>query len=135
MKGISVDKLPRKGLVLAYFRDRLIFSPYSVEGGELLTEERELFERECPEECHFFDDAAEYRMIQRHARGDRIELVLTADEEKHMDPDLLFSEDVLVKKEYAALRGIPEKLRVISRYRYSENDTLVLDLYRISTIA
>ena len=51
-----------------------------------------------------------------------------------MDPDLLFSEDVLVKKEYAALRGIPEKLRVISRYRYSENDTLVLDLYRISTI-
>ena len=134
MNGIAVDKLPHRGLVLAYFRDKLVFSPYSVEENELVTDEIESFERECPEECHFFDHDTEYRLIQRHSRGDAIELILTIEEEKEFAPDLLFAEDVLVKKEYAGLPGIPEKLRVTSRYRYSENDTLVLDMYRIGTI-
>ena len=49
-----------------------------------------------------------------------------------MEPDLLFTEEVLVKKEYTDIPGIPEKLRVINRYRYSENDTLVLKDYRIA---
>lgn len=46
--------------------------------------------------------------------------------------DLLFPEEVLVKKEYTDIPGIPEKLRVINRYHYSENDTLVLKDYRIA---
>lgn len=62
----------------------------------------------------------------------RIERILTKDEEEKLEPDLLFPEDVLVKKEYTDIPGIPEKLRVINRYRYSENDTLVLEDYRIA---
>ena len=133
MNGISIGKLPRKGLVLAYFPDRLVFSTYCVKGEELLTQEKELFEKVCPDECHFFDHDTEYRLVQRRSRGEVIELVLTADEEEGTDPDLLFTEDVLVSKEYTET-GMPEKLQVTSRYRYSDNDTLILDMYRISTV-
>lgn len=53
-------------------------------------------------------------------------------EEELWDPDLLFVQDVLVKKEYTDIPGIPEKIRVINRYSYSENDTLVLQDYRLA---
>ena len=40
--------------------------------------------------------------------------------------------ELQLKKEYADQPGIPDKLRVINRYQYSENDTLVLKDYRIA---
>ncbi len=49
-----------------------------------------------------------------------------------MPKDLVFTEDVLVKKEYASIAGIPKKLRIVNRYEYSENDTLVLRNYRLA---
>lgn len=55
----------------------------------------------------------------------------TRDEEREMDPDLLFEEEVLVKPQYADTGRLPRKLTVINRYRYSEYDTLTLDNYRI----
>ena len=39
---------------------------------------------------------------------------------------------IVLKKVYADQPGIPDKLRVINRYQYSENDTLVLKDYRIA---
>ena len=134
MQGIAIDKLPQKGLVMAYFKEKLLFSPYEVTGGELKLSDRELFEKEEPYECHFFDDKTEYRLIKRSARKDVIERTLTREEEADMPPELLFSEDVLVKPEYTGMPGIPEKLRVVNRYRYSENDTLVLKDYRMALI-
>lgn len=133
MLKITIENLPKKGLVMAYFREKLLFSPYEVEDGKLKLPEQELFEKEEPYECHFFDDEKEYRLIKRSARKDVIERILTSEEEKAMPGDLLFAEDVLVKTEYAKSPGIPEKLRVINRYRYSENDTLVLKDYRMAT--
>ncbi len=134
MMRIPVEKLPKKGLVMAYFKEKLLFSPYEVEGEGLKLSEIALFENEEPYECHFFDEEQEYRMVKRAARGDVIERILTKEEEKAMPEELLFPEDVLVKQEYAALPGIPEKLRVVNRYRYSENDTLVLQDYRMALI-
>ena len=46
-----------------------------------------------------------------------------------MDPDLLYEEDVLVKDEYSGKSGLPERLKVINRYMYTENDTIVLKNY------
>ena len=46
-----------------------------------------------------------------------------------MDPDLLYEEEVLVKNENAA--GI-DRLKIINRYMFTENDTLVLRNYRIA---
>ena len=83
-------------------------------------------------ECHLFDEEREYRMIRREQRGDRVEVVLTRAEEEGMDPDLLYEEEPLVREEYARRAGLPKRLRIINRYAYSRNDTLVLVNYRIA---
>jgi hypothetical protein len=132
MQGITIDKLPPKGLMLAYFREKLLFSPYEVTGGELEFYGQDLFAKDEPYECHFFDDKTEYRMIKRIARKDVIERVLTREEEDGMLPELIFSEEVMVKTEYTKIQGIPEKMRIINRYQYSENDVLTLKDYRIA---
>ena len=36
MLGITIERVPRKGYLLAYFRDALVFEPYSVEDGRLV---------------------------------------------------------------------------------------------------
>ena len=61
-----------------------------------------------------------------------LDMLLTAEEERGMDPDLIFEESVLVKPRYAVSGRVPGKLIIINRYRYSEYDTLTLDNYRIS---
>lgn len=61
-----------------------------------------------------------------------MEVILKGQEEESMDPDLLYEEDVLVRDEYSGKSGIPERLKVINRYMYTENDTLVLKNYRIA---
>lgn len=134
MKQIPLEKLPKKGLVMAYFTGALLFSPYEVTGEGLKIPVPDAHEDEEPYECHFFDEKTEYRRIRRKARNDVIERILTEEEEKEMPPDLLFPEDILVKEAYTKLPGIPEKLRVINRYQYSENDTLVLKDYRMTLV-
>ncbi len=129
---IPVEKLPVKGLLMAYFRDSLIFEPYEVKEGRIVSENSPRLEKELPGEGHFFDGSREYRYIVREARGDVIELLLTEEEEKRMEPDLLFLDEGIVKEEFSSREGIPERLRIINRYKYSENDTLVLKNYRIS---
>ena len=132
MIGICLDKAPAKGYLLAYFQDALVFAPYTVENGRLVFSECEAYEEMTPKECHLFDKNTEYRMILREARGDQVEVILTRQEEETMDPDLLYEEEMLVKDEYAGKAGLPERLKVINRYMYTENDTLVLKNYRIA---
>ncbi len=129
---IPVDALPKKGYVMAYFQDALVFEPYEVKGGRIVCGCSERLEKELPRECHFFDADREYRMLLREARGDIIETVLTKEEEEEMDPDLLFRDEGLVREEFSSKPGMPEKLCVINRYVFSENDTLILKSYRIS---
>ena len=133
MNWFSIEKIPKSGLVMAYFRDALAFSPYEVTEDGLKVQGKAFFDEEMPYECHFFDRDREYRVVKRQARNDVIERILTKEEEEKMESDLLFTEEVLVKKEYADIPGVPERLRIINRYRYSENDTLVLLDYRIAT--
>ena len=132
MRGITLEMAPEKGFLLAYFRNAVVFEPYSIREGILLFEGCEAFRDEMPRECHLFDEDTEYRMILRQSRNDRIESVLRKEEEEGMDLDLLFEEDALVKTEYARDGVHPERLKIISRYRYTENDTLVLRNYRSS---
>ena len=132
MIGISLDMAPAKGYLLAYFRDALVFEPYAVENGRLVFPGCEFYQEAVPRECHLFDWDAEYRMILREARGDRVEVLLTRQEEKTMDPALLYEEEVLVRDEYSGKSGLPERLKIVNRYTYTENDTLVLKNYRIS---
>ncbi|MBR0382986.1 MAG: hypothetical protein IJH71_11195 [Eubacterium sp.] len=132
MIGIRLDMAPQKGYLLAYFRDALVFEPYTIENGRLVFPECEVYQEMSPKECHLFDENTEYRMIFREARDDRVEVILTRQEEETMDPNLIYEEEVLVKNEYSGKAGIPKSLKVINRYMYTENDTLVLKNYRIA---
>ena len=132
MWEISFEKLPPKGIMLLYFKKQLVFEPYEVKNGKLIYDGAEHLSEKIPIECHFFDKNTEYRLIRRESRGDVIEIVLTAEEEAHIDSDLLYVEETLIKDEYKKNDDLPEKLTIISRYRYSDNDTLELKNYRIA---
>ena len=65
--------------------------------------------------------------------GDRlVELVLDAGQEKAMEPDLLFEDEMLVRPEYRPEQIGIQKLKVVNRYRYTDFDTMTPDNYRIS---
>ncbi len=126
------DRIPEEGLLLAEGQDVLVFAPYRCEGGKILVDGEDRTGLLDAETCYLFDRDTEYRRVHRRARNDVIETVMTAREEEDMDPELLYREEVLVKPEYTVCPGIPETLIIVNRYRYSENDTLVLEDYRIS---
>ena len=132
MDQIRIDQLPEAGYVIAQLRSALLFEAYTVKDGKLLFQGSECLEKEPVKECHFFTRDREYRLVARGSRGDFIERVLTAEEEQAMDPDLLYEQEMLVKKEYTCRGDLPEKLLVMNRYRFTENDTLALKDYRIS---
>ena len=132
MNLIRIDRLPPKGFVIAVLRSKIIFEPYETDGGKLTFPGSECLENELPSECHFFDQEKEYRLVRREARNDVIERVLTLEEEKLMDPDLIYLQEMMVDAPYASRADLPDKLLVINRYEYSENDTLVLKDCRIS---
>ena len=126
-----LENAPRSGFVIACLKDQLIFAPYEIHNGVLMVEGWDCPDFTDAEECHFFDASREYRRIYRSARRDMIEMILTAEEEQSMDPDLIFVEEVLVKPQYTESGYIPAALTIVNRYRYSEYDTIVLDDYRI----
>ncbi|MBP3722614.1 MAG: hypothetical protein J6I62_05125 [Selenomonadaceae bacterium] len=125
---ISIEKLPPKGIMLLYFNDKTVFFPYETKDGKLISSEEP---KGTPTECHFFDESREYRIIRRESDNSYIETILSAEEEKDADPDLIYEEYPLVKEEYAKKDGIPEKLLIVSRYKYTDNDILELASYRI----
>ena len=125
---------PARGYILAYYPERLVFEPYVLREGVPVFEGCEALREAVPQECHLFDDNREVRIIRRESVGDTLELILTEEEERGMDPDLIFPEEVLVKPEYTATGRLPGKLKIINRYRYTEYDTLTLDNYRISSL-
>ena len=55
-----------------------------------------------------------------------------AEEEKTMEPDLLFVDEMLLRPEYRSDHVGIQKLKVMNRYRYTDFDTMTLDNYRIS---
>ncbi|MBQ9526437.1 MAG: hypothetical protein IJR68_02405 [Fretibacterium sp.] len=132
MSSFLKNNAPARGYILAYYPDTLVFEPYILQGDCPVFEGWEALRGAKPRECHLFDDSREVRIINRESAKDRLEIVLTREEERGMDPDLIFVEDVLVKPQYAGGGGRPKTLKIINRYRYSAFDTLTLDNYRIS---
>lgn len=128
------DQIPSCGLLLAYYASELLFVPYEVRNAALCIPGGALREDDIPREMHFFNEKEEYRVVRRSFHRDYVILCLTGEEEDQMDPDLVFSEEVLLRPEYAGRKGCPERIRIVNRYRYSEYDTLVLDNYRLSTV-
>ena len=134
MQSFLYDGAPQKGYILAYYPHALVFEPYEMKDGNPCFAGMEAFAGEEPRECHLFDDRTECRIIKRESAGDTIRLLLTREEERAMDSDLLFEEEVFVKPQYANRPELPGTLRIINRYRYAERDVLTLENYRISCL-
>ena len=131
MDSFLKNNAPEKGYILAFYPDTLVFEPYTLKDGKPVFKGCEALRDQIPWECHLFDHEKECRRIYRESAGDWIEQIFTRAEEREMDPDLLFEEEVLVKPEYAETGRLPQTLMISNRYRYSEHDTLMLDNYRI----
>lgn len=132
MIKLPLEKIPEKGFVLADFADTTVFEPYEIKNGELCLGSRKVFEQQIPIECHFFDETSELRLVHRESRNDTIEILLRESDEIDMDQELLYTQEVLLKQEYTNRDDMPKKLRIINRFVYSDNDTLILNNYRIS---
>ncbi len=128
----SISKMPKKGYMIANFKEKMIFEPYEIIDDKLVFDGCEILETEFPSEAHFFDKEIEYRIMYREGRKDVLDIVLDKEEEIGMDDDLIYESRELVKEEFASTQKVPEKLIIVNRYEYSENDTLVLKNYRIS---
>ena len=131
MDSFLARNAPAVGYILACYPEALVFEPYTMKDGEPLFEGCEALRGETPLECHLFDGERECRRVYRESAGDWVERLFTRAEEREMDPDLLFEEEVLVKPRYADTGRLPRKLTIMNRFRYSEFDTLTLDNYRI----
>lgn len=127
----NIKKIPPRGVVIAYTDESVIYTSYKVIDGKVITDSIKEDKIANAYEYHFFDTHKEYRLIYRESRNDIIEMVATKSEEDTMDSDLIYTEDVLVDPKYLEDKTLPKMLRIINRYRYSHNDTLVLDNYRI----
>ena len=133
MTNRIIDKAPLSGYIIAYTDEHVVYSSYKIVDNEIAIDSIYDNVIDNSYEFHFFDDNMEYRLIRREARNDIVELLVTSDEEKDMDEDLIFVEDVLVSPQYLTDNTLPDKIRIVNRYKYSDNDTLVLDNYRIAS--
>ena len=125
-------RIPEDGFVIAVFNDHILVERYRKEAEGLSFPGAE---QACGRELlrlHCFDRDTEYRMIVTDDGERLIEVILSAEEEKGMEPDLLFEDEMLLREEYCTERVGIRKLKVINRYRYTEYDTMTLDNYRIS---
>ena len=132
MNRLPIEGIPQEGYCILSFRDALLFERYEYRDGKLCFPGSDRLERELPYDCRFFDREKDCHLVFRESRGDICKTVLTEEEEKAMDPDLVYAEEVLVREEFAGREGLPKKLLIVNRYRYTEYDTLTLKNYRIS---
>ncbi len=132
MHEFQIDRIPPKGYLLAYFGRGLLFDAYEVSGGSVVCEGLSRFADDEMTEYHFFNRDMEYRAIFSPSRNRWITKTLDKWQEELMEPDLIYAQTVMVKKEYASREGLPAQLVIVNRYEYSAHDTLVLKNYRIS---
>ncbi len=131
---LNSAEMPDSGYILAYLRSGVVFAAYEkdergihFEGDECLAQDELL-------ECHCFDEQREYRLLKSGDERGMREFIITSAQESAMDPMLLKEEAVLIKEAYATVPGAVERLRVVNRYRYDENDALVLENYRLAGV-
>ena len=131
-KSACYPRIPAEGYLIAVFKDRILFERYRKEAEGLCFPGAEESRAERLLRLHCFDRDTEYRLLVTDD-GDRlVELVLDAGQEKAMEPDLLFEDEMLVRPEYRPEEIGIRKLKVVNRYRYTDFDTMTPDNYRIS---
>ena len=126
------QRIPDEGMMIAVLEGRILVERYRKEVDGLSFPDAERLQKAALVRLHCFDRNTEYRLLVTDD-GDRlVEVVLDAEEEKTMEPDLLFVDEMLLRPEYRSDHVGIQKLKVMNRYRYTDFDTMTLDNYRIS---
>ena len=83
---------------------------------------------------HCFDEQMEYRYLRVNEGGDAVEGLFTAEQEATMDPDLVYVDQMVLNEAYAPKDGGIWTLNVVNRYRWTENNALELENYRMAGV-
>ncbi|OUP84350.1 hypothetical protein B5F07_07760 [Lachnoclostridium sp. An169] len=126
---IHYDLVPPEGILLAYFRMGIVFSPYR-KTGEMIEVSPEwadhLHREEDPLlELHLFDEEREYRLF-RDADGKYAQDVVSDTDQAGKD---LYTEEMYLEKPYAS---VCRKLRVVNYISYTDEGMLEITNYRLS---
>ncbi len=127
-------RIPDEGIMIAVFEDSVRLERYRKEKDGLRFPDMESGWQKSLLRLHCFDRNTEYRLLVTDDGERKIEVVLNAEEEKEIEPDLLFEDEMLLRPEYRTDRVGIQKLKVINRYCWTPFDTMTLDNYRISAM-
>jgi len=123
VEGISVNNAPQNGLMLAYYRKKIIFEKYNKEqlSAKILTTHQEYGELL---EMHLFDENKEWRVV-KSASG-YIGPILIED----MDGVDAVCEEMYVER--GKYSNVPDTIKVINYLEEKENGMLQVSNFRLA---
>ena len=123
---IDLSRAPKRGIIYALFRDRVVFERYSIEKLE-----KSRFEGNNLLELHLFDEDMEYRVIRTRMNGCK-EMVISDDTAGAED---IYEEEVLLAGRDADSReNLADTVKVVNYINYDENDLLKICGYRLQEV-
>ena len=132
MTDMDIKRIPAKGYVYACGEHRdILFDTYEVKDKKILLSSGRLFSEPDFDEYHFFSETEEYRAVT--VNGQKRFFLLTEAEEKDDPEQMIYREEQYLKDEYCT-DGKQLKLIVVSRFGYTENDSLYLRGYRLAGV-
>lgn len=127
-------KAPRRGWLFAETERGPVLERYVIVDGEPDFPGSERLKGVPVLRLHCFDEQTEYRFLRVDEDGDAVEGLFTAGQEAAMDPDLVYADKMVLKEAYAPKDGGVWTLDVVNRYRWTENDSLELENYRMAGV-
>ena len=119
---------------LEFYGEHPICEPLFVEGVVRNRAGALMLTAHLESELHWICDRCAQPFIQKKAVSLEALLASSLEQEDQMDPDLLYIQKILVREQFRKDGDMPERLVIVNRYDYTENDTLVLKNYRITSM-
>lgn len=123
-----LGNIPANGYCMAVCYDGVFFGKYKIDGDNIITDALPATVSQF-KELRLFNKESEYRL--RYVSGNKYENIFDSDEEKNVDKDLIYIDEMLLKDIYKNTSGL-EKIIVVNRYKYTDYNTITLDNYRIT---
>lgn len=128
-REITFENAPEKGLLLAYFRRKVVFESYVLESGVLKADEYNKYDFADLLELHMFDEKKEFRVILSRRKNDFIIKEITACEGNKNNTKDYIDEEIVLKD--SKDKGLPETIMVRNYISYDENGMATIDNFQL----
>ena len=129
---MNIKEAPSKGHVYAQTREgEIVFDEYNLQGDAVKLKSGKELDFDACEEVHLFDEESEFRIVT--VNGEQKTMILTAEQEKDNEEIVTYTENQFLMDEFCE-GGVQQKLVVVSRFAYGENDSLYLCDYRLAGV-